>query len=103
MDRDVFNGTVAQLTAMLLGKDSKAKPGDFNRDGLVNGADYSKWLADNGKTVPIYSGADGNGDARVTSADLAIWLANVPEPSSLALVLIGMYAAVGRKRCRGFL
>jgi GH25 family lysozyme M1 (1,4-beta-N-acetylmuramidase) len=104
VDRDVFNGSVAQLTSMLLGKDPKAKPGDFNRDGVVNGADYSKWLADNGKTVPIYSGADGDGDARVTSADLSIWLANVPEPGSLALFLIGMYAAaiarVGRQRVR---
>ena len=104
MDRDVFNGSVGQLTSMLLGKDSTAKPGDFNRDGVVNATDYSKWLADNGKTVPIYSGADGNGDARVTSADLSIWLANVPEPGSLALFLIGMCAAaivrVGRQRVR---
>jgi GH25 family lysozyme M1 (1,4-beta-N-acetylmuramidase) len=92
VDRDEFNGTLAQLTAMLVGKDLTAKPGDFNRDGVVNGADYDKWLADNGKTVPIYSGADGNGDARVTSADLSIWLANVPEPGSLMLLLIGMIA-----------
>jgi hypothetical protein len=92
VDRDVFNGSVAQLTAMLVGKETTAKPGDFNRDGLVNNADYNKWVADNGKTVPIYSGADGNGDARVTSADLAIWTAAVPEPGSSMLLLVGMCA-----------
>jgi GH25 family lysozyme M1 (1,4-beta-N-acetylmuramidase) len=96
VDRDVFNGSVAQLTAMLVGKDSTAKPGDFNRDGLVNNADYNKWLADNGKTVPIYSGADGNGDARVNSVDLAIWTAAVPEPGSCTLVLVGMCALAPR-------
>jgi len=92
VDRDVFQGTVAQIQAMLVGKDPTVKPGDFNRDGVVNGADYSKWLADNGKTVPIYSGADGNGDARVTTADYDIWLANVPEPSTCVLMLVGMCA-----------
>lgn len=96
VDRDVFNGSMAQLTAMLVGKETTAKPGDFNRDGVVNGADYNKWLADNGKTVPIYSGADGNGDARVTSADYAIWVANVPEPGSCVLMLFGMCAFVLR-------
>ena len=92
VDRDVFNGSLTQLKAMLVGKDSTAKPGDFNRDGVVNGADYNKWLADNGKTVPIYSGADGNGDARVTTADYNIWVANVPEPGSCLLLLFGMCA-----------
>src|SRR4051812_23590358 len=90
VDRDEFNGTLAQLTAMLVGKDLTAKAGDFNRDGVVNINDYNKWSTDNGKTVPIYSGADSNGDARVTSADLAPWLANVPEPGTLLLFSIGM-------------
>ena len=90
MDRDVFQGTAAQIQAMLVGKDPSAKPGDFNRDGLVNQADYNKWFADNGKTVPIYSGADANGDARVTTADYNIWLANVPEPGACVLMLVGM-------------
>lgn len=75
---------------MLLGKDATAKPGDFNRDGLVNNSDYNKWLADNGKTVPLYTGADSNGDARVTSADLAPWVAAVPEPGSAVLIVSGM-------------
>ena len=92
VDRDVFQGTVAQLQTMLVGKDPTAKPGDFNRDGFVNQADYNVWFSSNGKTVPIYSGADANGDARVTIADYNIWLANVPEPGAFVLTLIGMCA-----------
>jgi GH25 family lysozyme M1 (1,4-beta-N-acetylmuramidase) len=90
VDRDVFQGTVAQLQTMLVGKDPNAKPGDFNRDGLVNQTDYNVWSANNGKTVPIYTGADANGDARVTIADYNIWLANVPEPGTCVLMLVGM-------------
>ena len=101
VDRDVFQGTAAQIQAMLVGKDPSAKPGDFNRDGLVNQADYNVWLANNGKTVPIYSGADANGDARVTTADYNIWLANVPEPGTWVLMLVGMCAlALGSMRSR---
>jgi GH25 family lysozyme M1 (1,4-beta-N-acetylmuramidase) len=92
VDRDVYQGTEAQLKTLLVGKDTTAKPGDFNRDGLVNGTDYNKWLADNGKTVPIYSGADANGDARVTIADYNIWLVNVPEPGTCVLMLVGVCA-----------
>jgi GH25 family lysozyme M1 (1,4-beta-N-acetylmuramidase) len=102
VDRDVYQGTEAQLKALLVGKDPTAKPGDFNRDGLVNLADYNLWSANNGKTVPIYTGADSNGDARVTTADLAPWLANVPEPGSCALLLVGMCALALRsaRSCR---
>jgi GH25 family lysozyme M1 (1,4-beta-N-acetylmuramidase) len=89
VDRDVFQGTVAQLTSMLLGKDTSAKPGDFNRDGLVNTADYNFWVSQNGKTVPMYTGADANGDAKVNSSDLSVWVANTPEPGTGMLTLIG--------------
>ena len=88
-DRDVFYGTLDQLKALRFGKDI-SKAGDFNRDGVVNEADYNVWVANNGKTVPIYSGADATGDAKVTSADLAVYLAAIPEPGSLMLVLIGL-------------
>jgi GH25 family lysozyme M1 (1,4-beta-N-acetylmuramidase) len=100
VDRDVFYGTLDQLKSLRLGKDTAAKPGDFNRDGKVDTADYNKWLADNGKTVPMYTGADANGDARVNSSDYSVWLANVPEPGSWILLLIGWgAAALDRRRC----
>jgi GH25 family lysozyme M1 (1,4-beta-N-acetylmuramidase) len=100
VDRDVFNGTLTQLKALLVGYDG-GKPGDFNRDGFVNTADYNLWLSQNGQTVPIYSGADGNGDAKVTMADYNIWVANgAPEPATWILALFGwsIIAPSGRKR-----
>ncbi len=101
VDRDVYYGTLNQLKKLRFGKDVLAKPGDFNRDGKVNSADYDVWLTDNGKTVPMYTGADANGDARVNSADYAIWLANVPEPGSWMLTLIGvLIGTLGTVRSR---
>jgi GH25 family lysozyme M1 (1,4-beta-N-acetylmuramidase) len=101
VDRDVFNGTLTQLQALLVGKDASAKPGDFNRDGVANSADYNYWVANNGQTVPIYTGADANGDARVTTADLMVWVAAVPEPRSCILFLAGLvFAVFGTRRGR---
>jgi GH25 family lysozyme M1 (1,4-beta-N-acetylmuramidase) len=96
VDRDVYYGTLDQLKALRIGKDN-SKPGDFNRDGVVNSADYNVWFSNNGKTVPLYTGADGNGDAKVNSADYAIWVAaGAPEPGSSILVSIGMcFTALG--------
>jgi GH25 family lysozyme M1 (1,4-beta-N-acetylmuramidase) len=100
VDRDVFQGTLAQLQAMLVGKDPLAKPGDFNRDGLVNNADYTVWFNSQGTTVPIFTGADANGDTKVTQADFLVWAANVPEPASCMLMLISfsMMATLGAAR-----
>lgn len=101
VDRDVFQGTAAQIAAMLVGKDPTAKPGDFNRDGKVNDADYALWYSTKGQTVPIYTGADSNGDHTVNAADLAPWLANVPEPASCVLMLIGFcFSALTSLRSR---
>lgn len=99
VDRDVYGGTLDSLKTLLLGKDN-SKSGDFNRDGFVNSADYDVWFANNGKTVPIYTGADANGDARVTSADLDFWLRAVPEPASavLGVLATAMGGFLARKR-----
>jgi hypothetical protein len=94
VDRDVFNGSLTSLKALLMGKDTDEKPGDFNRDGVVDTKDYNLWSSQNGTTVPMYTGADANGDARVTSADLTVWVANVPEPGSWLLILGGLFIAM---------
>jgi lysozyme len=94
VDRDVYYGTLDQLKNLRFGKDVSARPGDFNRDGVVNLSDYNVWLNNNGKIVPIYSGADANGNARVDAGDLAYWTANVPEPGSCALALLAPYLAL---------
>jgi autotransporter-associated beta strand protein len=61
-----------------------SNPGDYNLDGKVNQADYNYAQTQLGNTymndpldptgsiVPYY-GADGNGDGKVTQADLDVW------------------------------
>lgn len=99
VDRDVYDGTVDSLKALRLGKDN-SKPGDFNRDGFVNSADYDVWFANKDKIVPLFTGADANGDARVTSADLDFWLRAIPEPASavLGVLATAMSGFLARKR-----
>ncbi len=78
--------------------------GDYNRDHVVDAADYIVWRDNMDKYVLQYSGADGNGDGIVNQADFNIWQANfgisagsasgeslqVPEPSTQ--LLLGLFA-----------
>ncbi|WP_428308295.1 sulfatase-like hydrolase/transferase [Lacipirellula sp.] len=100
-------------------------PGDFNGDGIVNSADLSVWKTAFGTSAA----GDANGDGVTDGADFMIWQRNngtgvaygstvatsvaatpavtasvsaVPEPSSLAMVAIGLATtAVGVARKRG--
>jgi hypothetical protein len=77
-------------------------PGDFDGDGLVNLADYSKWRTTYGNTVTPWTNADGNGDGVVNNADYVLWRkqmamgggasfgasAAIPEPSAVLLVIV---------------
>jgi hypothetical protein len=82
--------------------------GDFNDDGIVNGADFLIWQRGFG----VGSGAslgqgDGNGDGAVNNLDLAIWNAQygtpgsavsaaaVPEPTAGLLAAVALLAGVG--------
>ncbi|QDU54245.1 hypothetical protein [Aeoliella mucimassa] len=87
-------------------------PGDYDRSGTVDLADYATWKASFGQSAPPGSGADGSLDGTVGLADYTVWRdhfsANagvfapseqVAEPStewSLCLLL----AAVGLSRFR---
>jgi len=49
-------------------------PGDFDRNGLLEAADYAKWKSDFGNTIAqAGDGADGNRDGIVDAADYTVW------------------------------
>jgi hypothetical protein len=78
-------------------------PGDFNRDGRVDAADYTVWRDQQGATgMEPYAAGDADGNGIVNQTDYALWrrdfgrtLASplapvasaVPEPTTLALLL----------------
>ena len=88
-------------------------PGDVNGDGTVNGLDISLvsayWLR-TGQGIP----GDANGDGVVNGLDIATissnWLrsiysgaggaAAVPEPSTIVLAAVGVYALLVCRRLR---
>jgi hypothetical protein len=71
--------------------------GDYTRDGVVNGADYTAWQTQ--FTTPAVPLADGDGDALVTAADFTIWRdaappvavsGTVPEPTTIVLAIMAI-------------
>lgn len=83
-------------------------PGDFNRDGSVNAADYIVWREANGGTVAPGTSADANYDGHVNQQDYGLWRSHfgetapsvgassggsVPEPSAAAAILLLWVAA----------
>jgi hypothetical protein len=107
------NGNIEALEYFLL--QLVAAPGDYDRDGDVDVADYNLWRSTYGQTEDLR--ADGNGDGIVDAADYTVWrnhmgqgsgagglaryvltavdfsdVAPVPEPTTL--VLLGLSTAV---------
>ncbi len=88
-------------------------PGDFNRDGTVNAADYDMWKEGFGRLVTPGSNADGNFDGAIDAADYTVWRDNlpaglatggvgVPEPAAGVMALAVLLLSVGyhsRRRC----
>jgi hypothetical protein len=50
-------------------------PGDYDKSGLVDQADYNLWRSTFGSTVDLR--ADGNGDNVVDAADYSVWRDNL--------------------------
>ena len=91
---------------------------DYNRNGVVDAADYVLWRKTFGQTGTGLL-ADGNGDNEVDHEDYSIWRSHfgntagtatgsgslapaaVPEPSAAWLLLIAGFLAAARCRIRG--
>lgn len=86
--------------------------GDYNRDGLVDAADYVVWRGTYGTSVMPFEGADGDGSGTIGDEDYPVWMAHfgetsgpaagagaslaaVPEPASFVLALMGGFAWLG--------
>lgn len=85
--------------------------GDFNADGVVDAADYTTWRDARGETG-LGRLADANLDQVIDADDLTVWRANygrvltlapavaVPEPTTLAALLVAALLTIPRKASR---
>lgn len=87
-----------------------ALPGDYNADGTVNAADYSVWRDNKGSSVTLPGDTT---PGTVTQADYVEWRTNfgssvttsashiksttIPEPTTLAFLLIGMVSLLSTR------
>lgn len=105
-------GPTIALDVTILPEEPTGPAGDYNADGVVDGADFLVWQRTLGApATPAGSGADGNGNGNVDANDLVVWrdhfgqsspapIAAVPEPSTLALALLSSAALLRRRSQR---
>lgn len=109
-DEDIAGALNSQLLLTLTGTVLLA--GDYNRDGIVDSADYLVWRKTDGTNTTAYNGADGDGNGTINDADLALWYENfgevaqgagssvaVPEPASILLAAF-LLLGIDRRRKR---
>jgi hypothetical protein len=110
--RDFVGGTIFKENLVIFSSITMLDlpDGDYNFDGVVDGADLLIWQADIGSTTRAE--ADGNGDGVINQADLVVWRNNygatavaaisaVPEPATAAIAFVGAgLLALARRRLR---
>jgi hypothetical protein len=85
--------------------------GDFDLNGVVDGADFLAWQQQFGTSVTPGDGADGDGDGMVDADDLALWQGNfgagggasaataaIPEPASCLLASLAVAGVATLRR-----
>jgi hypothetical protein len=100
---------------MVAGLPSASVPGDYDRDGDNDDADFLEWRRMFGSLVQPGYRADGNGDGMIDAADYVVWRRyfgatvntsagqeshSVPEPCELALAVVAFMAAAFIRRVR---
>ncbi|MEN1679296.1 MAG: family 10 glycosylhydrolase [Planctomycetota bacterium] len=104
-DAVVYLDTIAHNPAGTLA--APFADGDYDRNGVVDLADYEAWRAAFNQEVSPGSGADGNGDGRVDAADFTIWrdaladavppLSATPEPAAFGVLAIAFVVGSGSR------
>jgi len=81
---------------------SRWDQGDFNYDGIVNGVDFGSLAANFNKGASAASGGATAADFAALDAFAAAngLLADVPEPTTTALVSLAALGVLGRRRRR---
>lgn len=106
-------GTGTDVVLMGFSVESVGLPGDFNGDGFVNAADYTKWRDNLGAPDESSLSGNGNGTGGVDAGDYTLWKSQfgmpgsgggglaasaVPEPGTVLLTLLSVLGLAGVRR-----
>jgi len=107
VDRNAFAGEMVDLAEYIVGFNQ----GDYNRNGILDAADYTLWRNTSGQNVLPGRGADGNLNGVIDTGDFDLWKSKfvaggsgvgsaasaAPEPALPWLLLLALSAAVVRR------
>jgi hypothetical protein len=109
------SSTLASFSGLDIGFGPAGVAGDYNGDGIVNAADYTVWRSHLGQTFSLPNRSSMN-SGPISQADFDFWKSRfgaasgsgsfsgggaVPEPTSVALMLMGLAAMIVGRRCFG--